>query len=87
MPLILPLTPTAEEVEQAAAGLFEDIQATNEQTFRRRRPFHPKAAPWLNPACAVAAQNLRTATSTQIRGVAQARLKGTVPRSETTMGG
>jgi Endonuclease-reverse transcriptase len=61
LPLILPFTPTAEEVERAAAGLLTDIQNTNEQIFRRQKPHHPKAAPWWNAACAVTAENLRNA--------------------------
>jgi hypothetical protein len=77
-PLFLPSSPTAEEVEKAAAGLIADIQAANKQTFRRRKPFHPKAAPWWNPACAIAAQQLRDARGTEAKGTAQKRLKGAV---------
>ena len=33
LPVALPSTPTAEEVEQAAAGLLTDIQETNELIF------------------------------------------------------
>jgi len=78
LPLLLPSSPTIEGIERAAAGLIADIQHTNEQLFRRRKPFHPKAAPWWNPACAVAAQTLRNARNTQEKGIAQRRLKGTV---------
>ncbi len=78
LPLILPLTPTTKEVEQAAAGFFDDIQSTNEEIFHRHCPFHPKAAPWWNTACVVAAQTLRTARGTAAHGMAQARLKGVV---------
>src|SRR6266436_6708895 len=52
LPLILPLTPTAKEVEQAVGGFFDDIQSTNEEIFRRHCPFHLKATPWWNTACA-----------------------------------
>jgi len=78
-PLLLPFSPTAEEVELAVVGLISDIQTTNEQTFRRRKPFHPKAVPWWNLACAVAAQNLRNAQGMDQQGTAQKRLKGMVP--------
>jgi Endonuclease-reverse transcriptase len=57
-PLLLPSIPTVEEVEQAAVELFENIQVANENTFRRRRPFHPKAAPWWNDKCAAATRTL-----------------------------
>jgi hypothetical protein len=78
LPLLLPSSPTAEEVEKAAAGLIADIQYANEQTFRRRKPHHRKAAPWWNSACATAAENLRNAEGTETRRVAQQRLKGAV---------
>jgi ribonuclease HI len=83
-PIGLPFTPTAVEVEQAAAELLDDIQAANEQIFRRRRPFHPKAAPWWNADCAAAAQNLRGAQDTATRRTAQARLKGAVRAAKRT---
>jgi hypothetical protein len=78
LPLFIRSSPTAEEVERAAAGLIADIQYANEQTFRRRKPFHPKNAPWWNPACAIAVRNLRNARGTGMRGVAQKHLKGAV---------
>ena len=55
-----------------------DIQHANELSFRRRKPFHPKAAPWWNPACAIVTQNLRNAKDMEARDVAQRRLKGMV---------
>jgi hypothetical protein len=58
-------TPTEAEVEEEAAAFTTDIHRTNEETFRKRRPFHPKASPWWNAACAVAAQNLRNAQTTE----------------------
>ena len=70
--------PTAAEVEEAAETFTADIQQTNEEVLRRRRPPHPKASPWWNAACAIAAHNLRIARTTITRGIAQARLKGTV---------
>ena len=76
--LLIPFSPTAEEVEQAAVGLISDIQDTNENIFRRRCPFHPKVAPWWNSACAIAAQNLHQARSTATKAIASACLKGTV---------
>ena len=72
------LTPTAAEVEAAAASFMADVQRTNEETFRKRKPPHPKAAPWWNDACATAVQNFRNAQGTEAKGIAQARLKGTV---------
>ena len=48
------------------------------KSSRKRRPYHPKASHWWNAACAVAAQNLRNTQTTETRGIAQARLKGTV---------
>jgi hypothetical protein len=71
-------SPTEAEVEEEAAAFTADIHETNEEVFRRRRPPHPKASPWWNAACALAAQNLRDAQTTETQGVAQARLKGTV---------
>ena len=71
-------TPTEAEVEEEAAALTADIHSTNKEIFRKRRPPHPKASPWWNAACALAAQNLRNAQTTETRGIAQARLKGTV---------
>jgi Reverse transcriptase (RNA-dependent DNA polymerase)/Endonuclease-reverse transcriptase len=72
------LTPTEAEVEEEAAAFTADIHRTNMEIFRKRRPYHPKASPWWNAACALAAQNLRNARSVETRGIAQARLKGTV---------
>ena len=72
------LTPTPAEVERAAALLTDDIQQTNGDIFRKRRPAHLKASPWWNAACAIATQNLCDARDTESREVAHARLKGTV---------
>ena len=77
-PFPFQLTPTAAETEEAARGFMADIHQVNEEVFRRRRPHHPKASPWWNAACSIAAQNLRNAQNTETRGTAQARLKGTV---------
>jgi len=77
-PTLLPTVPTATEVEKAVEQLVQDIQKTNEDTFRKRRPLHPKASPWWNAACATAVQNLRDARGADARATAQARLKGTV---------
>ena len=71
-------TPTEAEVKQEAMALTADIHSTNEEIFRKRRPYHPKASPWWNAACALAAQNLRNARTTETRSTAQERLKGTV---------
>ena len=71
-------TPTEAEIEMEAAAFTADIHKTNEEIFRKRQPSHPKASPWWNTACALAAQNLRNAQTTETRGIAQARLKGTV---------
>jgi hypothetical protein len=70
--------PTVEAVKEAAAAFTADIHQTNEEVFRRRKPSHPKAAPWWNAACSVATQQLRDAQTTENKGIAQARLKGTV---------
>jgi Endonuclease-reverse transcriptase len=59
-PLMLPSIPTADEVDQAAADFFESIQTANKNTFRRRQPFHPKAAPWWNESCAAAMRQLHS---------------------------
>ncbi len=75
---IFQATPTVAEVEDEAAAFTADINWTNEETFRRHRPPHTKASPWWNATCAVAAQNLRNAQTTETRSIAQARLKGTV---------
>ena len=55
-PLLIPFSPTTEEVEQAVAGLISDIQGTNKNIFCRRCPFHPEVAPWWDSACTIAAQ-------------------------------
>jgi hypothetical protein len=70
--------PTIEEIEKETETLTKDIHQTNEEVFKRRKPPHPKASPWWNAACSVATQNLRNARTTEMRGTAQARLKGTV---------
>ena len=57
-PTLLPTVPTATEVEKAVEQLVQDIQKTNEDTFHKHRPLHPKASPWWNAACATAVQNL-----------------------------
>jgi hypothetical protein len=71
-------TPTEEDVEAAVEALTEAIHQANSQTFRRRRPHHPKASPWWNAACADAVQGLRNAQGTPEKARAQARLKGTI---------
>jgi Reverse transcriptase (RNA-dependent DNA polymerase) len=70
--------PTVEEIEDATETLMADINQTNEVIFKCRRPPHRRASPWWNAACSVATQNLRRAQTTETRGIAQARLKGTV---------
>ena len=77
-PLPLQPNPTAADIEEAALAFTEDIQRTNEEVFRKRRPAHPKASPWWNAACAIATKNLREALGTVEKGIAQARLKGTI---------
>jgi Reverse transcriptase (RNA-dependent DNA polymerase)/Endonuclease-reverse transcriptase len=76
--LPLPHTPTVEDVEMAATALTEAIQLTNEQVFRKRRPFHRRASPWWNAACALAVQELRDAQDRATKKIAQARLKGII---------
>jgi ribonuclease HI len=76
--LILPIIPTAEEVEQAAAELFENIQTANENTFRRRQPTHPKAAPWWNNECAAATRLVRATRDRPAHRAALTELKRTV---------
>ena len=78
LPVVLPSTPTTEEVEQAVAGLLKDIQETNKLIFHRRKPYHPKAVPWWNAACALATQNLCKAKATTTQGVASAQLRVTI---------
>ena len=72
------LTPTEAEVEKEAEAFTADIHRTNEEIFCKRCPPHPKASPWWNPACALAAHNLREAQTPETKSVAQAKLKGTV---------
>jgi hypothetical protein len=74
----LPHNPTAEQVETAAAARSDAVQATNEQTFRKRHPFHRRAAPWWNTACAMAVQSIREAQDAAAKRIAQTRLKGTI---------
>ena len=54
-------TPTEAEIEEEVESLMADIQKTNEEIFRKCQPPNPKASPWWNAACAIAAQNLRNA--------------------------
>jgi hypothetical protein len=77
-PLMFPSIPTADEVEQVAAELFETIQTANENTFCRRQPFHPKAAPWWNESCTAATQQMRNTEDKPNRNAAHAQLKRTV---------
>jgi hypothetical protein len=83
-PAPLPPLPSTAEVEDAAAALTDAIQRTSEQTFRKRRPLHRKAAQWWNDACALATQRLREARGTDSRKTAQARLKGAVRAAKRT---
>jgi hypothetical protein len=76
--LVLPLTPTAEEVEQAVAELFDNIQEANEKTFCRRQPTHPKAAPWWNSDCAMATRAVRSTRAGTAHKAALKQLKKTV---------
>jgi hypothetical protein len=79
LPPLIPFSPTAEEIEQAAVALFEDIQTTNEQTFRRRKPYHPKASLWWNEACKNTVCNLQNSGNTNIsRSATQAKLRRAV---------
>jgi Endonuclease-reverse transcriptase len=77
-PLMFPSIPTTDEVEQAAVELFETIQTANENTFCRRQPFHPKAAPWWNESCAAATQQMHSTEDKPNRNIAHAQLKRTV---------
>jgi hypothetical protein len=72
------LTPTEAEVEKEAEAFMTDIHRTNEEILRKCCPPHPKASPWWNAACAVAAQNLRIAQTPEEKRKAQKKLKGTV---------
>ena len=62
-PPLLPPLPSVEEIEVAAEALVRliDIDETNEATFCKKQPLHPKAAPWWNAACTTVVQNLRDA--------------------------
>lgn len=71
-------SPSPAEVERAANEFTEDVQRTNEEVFHRRRPHHPKAAPWWNEDCAAAVRSLRNASDTTARDTAHARLKGVI---------
>jgi hypothetical protein len=72
------LIPSPQEVEEASAALTEDINATNEEVFIQRHPFHPRSSPWWNASCDVAVRNLREAPDPATRKTAHGRLKGTV---------
>jgi hypothetical protein len=71
-------SPSPDEVEIAAASLTKDIQQTNDEVLRKRRPAHPRASPWWNAACAIATRTLQDATGAEARKIAHGRLKGTV---------
>ena len=68
-PPLLPPSPSVEEIEVAAEALVRLIDKTNEATFCKRQPLHPKEAPWWNAACATAVQNLRDAQDPDIRHI------------------
>jgi hypothetical protein len=70
--------PTREEVERTAQCLKTDIDDATSTTCRKRRPFHPKAAPWWTETCTQAVTQLRTAPDKQTRRTASLRLKGAV---------
>lgn len=70
--------PAKTKIKKEAAAFIADIHRTNEEIFHKRQPLHPKALPWWNAACAIAAQTLWNAQSIEDQGIAQARLKGTV---------
>ena len=72
------LPPTPEEVEEAAEALTKDIQRANRKVLSKRRPPHPRSAPWWTADCAAATQTLRAAGDAEERKIAHARLKGTV---------
>jgi hypothetical protein len=72
------LTPSAQEIEEAASSLTEDINMTNEEVFKKRKPFHPRASPWWSAVCDTAVQTLRDAPDQAHRKVAHARLRGTI---------
>jgi hypothetical protein len=70
--------PTAKEVEQAAAELFEHIQTANKKTFHRRQPNHPKAAPWWNGECTAAMQLVCSTRGQAAHRAALTQLKRTM---------
>ena len=72
------LTPTEANVEEEAVAFTADIHSTNEEIFHKRRPHHPKALPWWNATCAMAAQNLCNAQTPETKSAAHTKLKGTV---------
>ena len=39
------LTPSAQDVEEATDALTKYINATNEEVFKKHRPFHPEGSP------------------------------------------
>jgi Endonuclease-reverse transcriptase len=76
--LILPSIPTTEEVEQAVAKLFENIQSANKKTFYRRQPTHLKATPWWNSKCTAATQLVCTTRDRAVHRAALTQLKRTI---------
>ena len=76
------LTPTAglshEEVECTTLKLELDINKATASTCKKHHPFHPKAAPWWNNACSVAASQLKLARGAQTKKTAAVWLKGAV---------
>jgi Reverse transcriptase (RNA-dependent DNA polymerase)/Endonuclease-reverse transcriptase len=63
----LPDQPTAEEVETLANCVHNALQNATAATMKRRRPFHPKGAPWWNADCAQVTESLRAAETREER--------------------
>ncbi len=70
-PIVMPLT-SPQEIDHTVLELAVDINRAMAKACKRCKPFHPKATPWWNEACLVAARSLRTALGTQARNIALA---------------
>jgi hypothetical protein len=60
------------------AALTDNIHQTNIEILCKRRPHHPKAASWWNPACTIMVQNLRNAHGPLAQKITHGRLRGTI---------
>ena len=81
---LLPPGLEAAQIDKLANQVHEAMQHATANTMKRRKPYHPKGAPWWNMDCAKVVAALRTAESEEDRKRQAARLRAAARKAKRT---